>query len=60
MIEKNINSILISEEGQNFLIMLPYHRLKEILSSNKLAMYNEGDLVKLIEDFIKYRQERSK
>ena len=31
----------------------------EILSSNKLAISDEGDLVRLVADFIKYRQDRT-
>ena len=37
---------------------MPYLHLIDILSSNKLAISNEGDLVKLVEDFIKYRKNK--
>ena len=39
---------------------MPYKRLVEILSSNKLAISDEGDLVRLVADFIKYRADRTR
>jgi len=38
---------------------LPFDRFKELLTSSKLSLENEGALVKLIEQYMKYREDRA-
>lgn len=60
LIQKNLETILQSEEGTNFLLTLPAKQITDICASDKLIFTkpeNEAMLVTLFEKYLKHRDE---
>lgn len=55
LISKNINMILKDENFYRHILDLPFDYVKNIFSSDELAVSNEHDLVNLIEKYLAHR-----
>ena len=60
LISKNINMILKNERFYEHILDLPFEYVKNIFSSDDLALSNEHDLVSLIEKYLAHREKLPK